>query len=298
MALGGLNVGLVDESRETKSEVSGDNLSVREDTDKKALLKGLLIGSKDELSESQVDNFRISNLFHILAVSGMHISYIVLAVMFVFNLFNLKKQMIHILTILVIIFFMFLTGFTPSVVRASIMGILVLIAFVVKRKADVLINISIASLMTLIYNPFILFSLSYQLSYFGTVGIILGMKLLEFYSEKKCLDVTERDVLEEQVIRKKRNKSKRKRLLYRLKQSRKILIDIIIVCISAQVFVFPIILLNFNTFSLYFFISNFLVSFVVGIVIIFGFIIVLLSYVCFPLACVLNFAEKWLLRYY
>lgn len=290
----GARVALTD-NRGNDSEV--DSLRAKEDADEKALLKGLLLGSKEGLSESQVDDFRISNLSHILAVSGMHISYIILAAIFVFSMFNLRKQVIHILTILVIIFFMFLTGFTPSVVRASIMGILVLVAFLFKRKSDVWISISIASLLTLIYNPYILFSLSYQLSYLGTVGIILGMKVVSVYREKQHSLVTEREILEEKVVKRKRNKNARERLIYRLKQNRKIFIDVIIVCISAQVFIFPIILLYFNTFSLYFFISNILVSFVVGIIIILGFVVVLLSYVCFPLVYGLNFIEKWLLSF-
>lgn len=93
-----------------------------EKENEKVLLKGILLGEKDGLSEEQEENFKVANLAHILAVSGMHISYIILSVMFLFKLFNIRKQVIHILTILVIVFFMFLTNFTPSVVRARCDG--------------------------------------------------------------------------------------------------------------------------------------------------------------------------------
>ena len=280
-----------------KASVSADGVDGNKNSEQESLLKGLLLGSTEGLSESQVDDFKISNLSHILAVSGMHIAYIITATMFVFSVFNIRKQFVHILTIFVIIFFMFLTGFTPSVVRASVMGILVLSAFLFKRKADVWISISLASLLTLTYNPYILLSLSYQLSYLGTIGIILGMKVVKAYRNRKSDGVTKRDALGENVVRSKK-KSIKENMLDNLSKIKKFFLDAIIVCISAQLFVFPIILLNFNTFSLYFLISNILVSIVMCLVIILGFLVVLVSYVCFPLANILNYIETWLLRFY
>lgn len=151
------------------------------------------------------------------------------------------------------------------------MGIIGLIAFLVKRKSDVWINISIVSLVTLIYNPYILLSLSYQLSYLGTIGIILGIKVVDVF--KKSLD-------EEDNI---------------LGKIKKFFIDSIIVCVSAQVFIFPIMILNFNTFSTYFLISNLLTAPVIGIAIILGFLVILVSYINFPLAFALNLPESCLL---
>ena len=287
--------------------------------EEKALLKGILIGEVKEITEEQTENFKITSLSHILAVSGMHISYIILSTIFILRLLKISKKSIHIATICIIIFFMFLTNFAPSVVRASIMGIIFLISFLVKRKSDFWINISMASLITLIYNPYILLSLSYQLSYLGTIGIVLGMKVVGEYKRRreetqnsKCLNdktytYAEMNDLE---IKKKINinyskaefkkvekDNKRKQfILEKFNTIKQFFIDAIIVCISAQLFVFPIILLNFNNFSIYFLISNVLVAPIMGVIVILGFIIIFLSYIFPPLAISLNYIENFLLE--
>lgn len=267
--------------------------TIKEENQEKALLKGILLGEKEELTDEQVNNFKISNLSHILAVSGMHIAYIIMGTVFILKIFNISKQKIHILTALVIIFFMFLTEFTPSVVRASIMSILVLMAFILKRKSDVWINMSIASLLTLIYNPYILFSLSYQLSYFGTIGIILGMQLLNEYKESNAITIKESTKRTEEVVSGFTEKFVNKVTKNKIKQ---FFIDTVIVCLSAQIFLSPIILLNFNTFSIYFLISNILIAPIIGIIIILGFLVIFISYIFFPAAIYLNCIENFLLK--
>lgn len=227
----------------------------------------------------------------------MHIAYIILGIMFILKLLGISKQKIHIITILLIIFFMFLTEFTPSVVRASIMAILVLLSFLVKRKADVWINISISSLLILICNPYALFSLSYQLSYLGTIGIILGMKVVNTYRENKH---NTDDELEK--YKKNNNKENNKKdileiLKEKLKSIKQFIIDTIIVCLSAQLFVFPIILLNFNTFAIYFLISNLLIAPIIGILVVLGFVVILIAHIFYPLAYYLNLVETILLKF-
>ena len=286
--------------------------------EEKALLKGILIGEVEEITEEQTENFKATSLSHILAVSGMHISYIILSSIFILQLLKISKKSIHIVTILIIIFFMFLTNFAPSVVRASIMGIIFLISFLVKRKSDFWVNISIASLITLIYNPYILLSLSYQLSYLGTIGIVLGMKVVGEYKRRKeetenrkCLNDKIYAKMNDLEIEKKINikdskaefkkvekDNKRKQfILEKFNTIKQFFIDAIIVCISAQLFVFPIILLNFNNFSIYFLISNVLVAPIIGVIVILGFIIIFISYIFPPLAISLNYIENFLLEF-
>ena len=289
-----------------------------DDNEEKALLKGILIGEVEEITEEQTENFKATSLSHILAVSGMHISYIIICSMFILRLLGFSKKSVHILTICIIIFFMFLTNFAPSVVRASIMGIIFLISFLVKRKSDFWVNISIASLITLIYNPYILLSLSYQLSYLGTIGIVLGMKVVGEYKRRKeekqnskCLNDKTYVEMNDLEIEKKINindskvkfkkvetDNKRKQfILEKFNTIKQFFIDAILVCISAQLFVFPIILLNFNNFSIYFLISNILVAPIIGVIVILGFIIIFISYIFPPLAIFLNYIENFLLEF-
>ncbi len=271
----------------TKNSINQKIDKLYKSEEEKALLKGILLGIKDELTEEQKENFKVSSLSHILAVSGMHITYVITGVIFLFAAFGIRKQTVYILTIIVIIFFMFLTEFTPSVVRAGIMAILVLLAFLVKRKSDVWINISLASLVILMANPYAILSLSYQLSFLGTIGIILGTKVISKFKKapyKKHYIALSHDTKAISKIKKK---------VFHIK---KFFISTALVCISAQLFVSPIILMNFNTISIYFLLSNILIAPIIGIVIILGFLIVIVSFIFYPLAELLNIFEFFLLK--
>jgi len=154
---------------------------------------------------------------------------------------------------------MFITEFTPSVVRAGIMGILILGAKIIYRKLDFATSISLSLLCTLLNNPYNIWNLGLQLSYLGTIGIVLLSRTIEdkikFKSDNKIISMIK---------------------------------ETIIVCISAQLMIFPIIAFNFNTISTFFLISNLLVSPLIGIIIILGFISIFISYFSMILAQVIS----------
>lgn len=135
------------------------------------VLIGILLGNTDEIDLSVKENFSESNISHILAVSGMHVGFVILFCNLTFSKI-MGKRKTYIITIIVLIFYMFLTGLSPSVVRASIMACLVLLSKLIYRKSDVWTNISISLLSLLIYNPFSIGNISLMLSYVGTIGIL------------------------------------------------------------------------------------------------------------------------------
>ena len=93
-----------------------------------------MLGYKNDISEEIQENFRNASMAHILAVSGMHISYIVLGINITFKKIIGKKSIHIFLSILILIFYMFITNFSPSITRAGIMGILYLISKIIYRK--------------------------------------------------------------------------------------------------------------------------------------------------------------------
>lgn len=99
----------------------------------------------------------------------MHVNYLVLGILFSLRKVDLGKRTIYIFTSIFLLFFMFLTGFTPSVVRACIMGILSLFAKIFYRKVDILTSISFSLCLILAYNPYSIFDIGLQLSYLGTI---------------------------------------------------------------------------------------------------------------------------------
>ncbi len=115
-----------------KLEENIDNLL---DQEKASIFKGILLGDTSNIEDEIQESFRNSNISHILAVSGMHVAYIILGINLLFRT-GLGKRQTRYLVILVLICYMFLTGFSPSIVRAVIMGIIVTLGEILHRKNE------------------------------------------------------------------------------------------------------------------------------------------------------------------
>ena len=139
------------------------------------ILLGITIGYTDGIDEEIKNDFSDSNISHILAISGMHVAYITICTQYVLDrLIGKRKGKIG--TAIILVLYMFVTGFSPSVVRASIMAIISLMSGLFYRKNDIWNNIFLSLLILLIYNPFLIKSISVLLSFAGTVGILVLQK--------------------------------------------------------------------------------------------------------------------------
>lgn len=215
------------------------------------LLLAILLGDKDKLSEDIQESFKTSNLSHMLAVSGAHVSYIILGLTYVLQNSIIGKKNGKIVCIIFLLVFMAITNFTPSVTRACIMAILTLFSSIIYRKSDVYTNISVAALITLIFNPYSLLDLGFQLSYGGTIGIIIFIKRIQ---EKKS----------------------NSKVINYIKQ-------MALVSIYANIIIIPIMMYHFNTVSFTFIISNIMASPILGIIVITGFLFIIASITVKPL---------------
>lgn len=215
------------------------------------LLLAILLGDKDKLSEDIQESFNTSNLSHMLAVSGAHVSYIILGLTYVLQNSIIGKKNGKIVCIIFLLAFMAITNFTPSVTRACIMAILTLLSSIIYRKSDVYTNISVAALITLIFNPYGLLDLGFQLSYGGTIGIIIFIKRIQ---EKKS----------------------NSKVINYIKQ-------MALVSIYANIIIIPIMMYHFNTVSFTFIISNIMASPILGIIVITGFLFIIASITVKPL---------------
>ena len=86
------------------------------------LLIGILLGETKDVSEDVVENFRLSSLSHLLAVSGMHTMYIMLGVTYLLDRFRISGKASIISIILVLIAFMFITGFRCNCCKSVYYG--------------------------------------------------------------------------------------------------------------------------------------------------------------------------------
>lgn len=233
------------------------------------LCLGMLIGETSGIEENMQENFRDSNLSHILAVSGANVSYIIVSITYIFNKMCLRKRLSKIISIILLILFMLLTGCTSSVNRACIMAILMLIAELLYRKSDVYNNLAISALILLIINPYSLLDIGFQLSYMGTIGIVfLHDRIRNFIK------------INNKIV--------------------KYFFEMIVVTTCANLAIIPIMMFHFNTISLTFYFSNIIVGPILGIVAIIGFIMFFISLIFTPIssliAIVLNLMLKFIIK--
>src|SRR5574341_193398 len=138
-------------------------------------LAGFVLGEKRGMPEELRQKFVRTGTLHLMAVSGSNVGLILLFAYFISTLLRLPRWLKFGFLTLVIIFFGLLTNLQPSVVRASLMAILALIAFYTEREINVLNLISFTALLILFFNPQALYDVSFHLSFasVAAIGILL-----------------------------------------------------------------------------------------------------------------------------
>ncbi len=232
-----------------------------------SLFIGIVFGDRSMIDEETVQNFNASSLSHILAVSGMHFTFLISGVIILLKGF-LGRKKTYILGILVILLYMVITGFSASIFRAGIMGILMLISKLIYRKNDIWTSISISLLFMIIYNPFLIFDIGLQLSYCAMIGILFFQKMIYKYLIKRVLK-----------IKKLRYHPKKWIMTFISK-----ILEYISVTISAQILILPIMIYNFHSISVYFLFSNLLASFITEPLFIISWIFLFWIIICMPVA--------------
>lgn len=239
-----------------------ENIEKVLEKEEEQIVKGLILGDTTVLEEELKEKFQVANISHVLAVSGMHIIYIIMGIEMLLKKL-LGKRNVRYVVITGLIFYMSITGFTSSIVRAGIMGIMNVVAFLVYRKNDIWTSMAISLEIILIQNPYAITGVGLQLSYLGTIGIILFSKNIKQYLDNiKWI---------KNNIRIKRNK--------RISKIVKNLKDMISVTLSAQFMIFPIMLYHFNMIGIYFVITNILVSVIIGPIMFLSIIFIFVSFI-------------------
>ncbi len=134
-----------------------------------SLVDALTLGYRDELSEEVRESFREAGIIHILAISGLHVGIIYLFLVWTFGFLG-KYRLVPLVVSLVA--FAFLTGLMPSVVRASIMLVLVELARVMDRKTVGLNILFITMLIIAFLFPWQVFSIGFWFSALAVMGIL------------------------------------------------------------------------------------------------------------------------------
>ena len=135
--------------------------------------EGLLLGVKSSLGDNIEEDFRKTGIIHIVVLSGYNVMLVVAFIMFFFSFFlSLRGRVVA--GVASIVCFALIVGLSATVVRASIMAVLVLLAQFMGRQYDVIRALFLAGVIMLMINPFLLvYDIGFQLSFMATLGLLL-----------------------------------------------------------------------------------------------------------------------------
>jgi competence protein ComEC len=154
-----------------------------------ALYRALLIGDRSGLSPKQLESFKAAGVFHILAISGLHLSLVASGLFFVFYwlarrssslMLSISVKKLALLgTIPPLCVYALLAGSQTPVMRSLIMVLVFILAFCVRKQGSPFTTLSLAALLILVLNPQSLFTLSFQLSFAAVASLIMVLPIMK-----------------------------------------------------------------------------------------------------------------------
>ena len=226
-----------------------------------SIAKALLIGDKSGIEQEDRQSFSRAGLSHLMAVSGLHVGFIILPLWFLLSYlwtYRYGKHLTLFIFIAILGLYASLTNFTPSVVRASITAILIIYSKLYFTSRDTVNLTAFAALILLMYNPLYLFDISFQLSFSAVFIILLILPIVQNLLPQKVKN--------------------------RWYSS---LLMVLIVSIVVQIGLFPIQAYYFKEVSLISPLSNVLFIPIIGILVPLAALSVILSFIIEPVASIL-----------
>ncbi|MCF8301768.1 MAG: competence protein ComEC family protein [Bacteroidales bacterium] len=219
--------------------------------DEYAVVSALILGYRDTLDDDLRQKFAGAGAMHVLCVSGLHVGIIYLIISGMLGFMKRKKwiRVLRVVLILLIIWcYAMITGFSPSVLRASTMFSFVTIGTSMKRHTNIYNTLAASAFLLLLINPYMITQVGFQLSYVAVLGIVAMQPYL-----------------------------------YKLWVPDWWLLDkawaIITVSIAAQLATFPIAVHYFHQFPAFFLLTNLIVIPLAGFIIYAGLLVLVLSFI-------------------
>lgn len=237
--------------------------------------KGLLLGDRTDLDYETSTAFKVSGIMHIIAVSGLHVS-ILFAVVYLIT--ARQRFLTALIGVPVVLLFAAVAGFTPSITRACIMQILMMLALLFDQEYDPGTALAFAALVMLGVNPLVITSVSFQLSVGCMAGIFLFSQRIKTW------------IVGLRPWRTWKGKSFQGRLIRWLAGS-------VSVSVSAMFFTTPLVALYFGAVSLVSVVANALVLWVVTVIFYGIMAVCLVSLFWSGAAEMLGWCFGWLIRY-
>lgn len=234
----------------------------------RGIAKALLLGIKDHLDNDLKKAYSAAGAMHVLAVSGLHVGIVFLLIKLIFG--RLKESgkwggfIFVSLSISSIWIYASVTGLSPSVLRAATMFSIISLGELSFRESNIYNSLGIAAFILLLYDPYLIYSVGFQLSFSAVLGIV--------YLQPK---------------------------IYRLLEFKLMLLDkawgITCVSIAAQIATFPLTAYYFNQFPTYFLLSNLFVIPASFLMLVGGLVMILIDPISSSVASMIGYCTEQLM---
>lgn len=213
------------------------------------VVSAMLLGERNELDSALKDEFSKAGIMHILAISGLHVGLILLFLntcLFFLTGTRALRTVKVLLIVLLLWIYAWLTGFSPSVVRATLMFTFFTLSQLTSKKANVYNILAFTAFVMLMLNPNNLFEVGFQLSFLAVVSIL-------FFYPKIYRNI---------------------RFAYAIPDK---IWQIMSVSLAAQVLTFPLTVFYFHQFSTWFLLANLIAIPVVFLIVLLGLVLLTIS---------------------
>lgn len=229
-----------------------------------SLVLGIVLGIKKDIPYEFNTRLRSAGLTHVIAASGMNVSMVASALLFVLQSLT-KRKIALTLTIFGVCFYVLVTGLQPSIIRAALMSSAALASAIAGRQKLPLYILFLAAFIMLFISPYWLFDLGFQLSFLATAGIITIKPLINILNNGKI---------------------------------GKLFNDDLSTTIAAQLATFPVLLGSFGSFNILSFLSNLLVLWTVPLIMILSGLGIAVGFIIPPLGQIMLYLSIPLLWYF
>lgn len=141
--------------------------------ERRAVLAGVVLGEDEGLETSLRDDFRASGLYHLLAVSGQNVAYVVAGTILVVWILGLPRWLGELSALATVAAYVLAVGWQPSVVRAGVAGGLASLAWLASRPRDRWYFLLVGAAVLLAWNPYSLLEAGFQLSFSAVAAIFV-----------------------------------------------------------------------------------------------------------------------------
>lgn len=172
-----------------------NNLSLGLTNENTEIAYSALFGDKDLLSDKQYGVYKLSGVAHLLAVSGLHVGIIVGIIKRIFKKTKVKGWLKFSIIATFLLIYTYICGYAVSIVRASIMALILLIAEITHKQYDSFNSISVAGIVIFLINPFCVFDVAFLLSFSCVIGITMFYKPIRKVIAKTRMNAKIRDAV-------------------------------------------------------------------------------------------------------